>query len=324
MLQWLRKLIIRAPRAQPVDLSGRHIIVTGASPNSIGFETARILASWGAHVAITTRSNPERVAAQLRELTGAGKRISAQAMDLTDAQSVTRFADWYRAQSGGRLDVLINNAGIHLDLMSDWKEPKRVDGHEIHWRTNYLGTMQLTHALLPLLVQTGQQTNDARVVNVVSMLYTRGRNADLFTPTRKYNSWNAYGNSKLALVHATFELQRRYAPQVQGYCLHPGAVYTNIADKGLAGHGLIGKIRQVLAPAEKFFLLTPEEGAQTSVYCATQVGLIGGQYFRAFGAEAPNSEAADAQVAGHYWVQAVAWIGAKGMRNLDATIDIHH
>src|SRR3546814_7606327 len=71
--------------------------------------------------------------------------------------------------------------------------------------------MQLTNALLPLLLRSAAQTCDARIVNVVSMLHTRGRNEFLFTPITPYNSWVAYGTSKLALVHATFELQRHHA-----------------------------------------------------------------------------------------------------------------
>src|SRR3546814_2341650 len=97
--------------------------------------------------------------------------------------------------------------------------------------------MQLTNALLPLLLRSAAQTCDARIVNVVSMLHTRGRNEFLFTPITPYNSWVAYGTSKLALVHATFELQRHHAAAgLQAYCLHPGAVFSNIADKGLSGN----------------------------------------------------------------------------------------
>ena len=278
----IRSLFAAAPYAEPADLRGRKIIVTGASPGSIGFETARTLAAWGASVVITTRSDPQVALTALREslrIVGAARDVTAHPLDLGSADSVRRFAAWYAGTQGGRLDVLVNNAGVHLDLLSQWKEPHlSADGFEIQWRTNYLGTAHLSHLLLPLLQDTARQ---ARVVNVVSMLHTRGTNAGLFSSPQPYNSWTAYGLSKLALVHATFELQRRYAEaaKVRAYCLHPGAVFTNIAAKGLAGNQLIESVRNALAPVEGFFLLTPEEGAQTQIHCATHPQLAGGLYY---------------------------------------------
>jgi NAD(P)-dependent dehydrogenase (short-subunit alcohol dehydrogenase family) len=305
----LRNLVVRAPHAQTVDLQGRRMIVTGASPGSIGFATARTLASWGADVTVTTRSDSSSLAQALRASLPAGRgSIDADVLDLADADSVSRFAGAY-AERHGRLDVLINNAGIHLDLLSQWREPRLVDGVEIHWRTNYLGTMQLTHALLPLLLQSAARTGDARVVNVVSMLHARGRNAFLFAPITPFNSWVAYGTSKLALVHASSELQRRHAAAgLQAYCLHPGAVFSNIAAKGLVGNPRLAAIRDLFAPVERFFLLTPDEGAQTQIHCATAAQLPGGQYFRDCAPAFASGEALDAQVASRLWNETQAWV----------------
>ena len=304
----LRQRLLRPPRATAVDLSGRRIVVTGASAGSIGYETARALAAWGAQVTVTTRGKPEALAALLSP---AG-RVDALALDLADAGSVGTFVARYRERHGDRLDVLINNAGVHLDLLSQWKQPQlSADGHEIQWRTNYLGTMQLTHRLLPLLLHSAAAagSDGARVVNVVSQLHARGRNDQLFECTRPYHSWDAYGLSKLALVHASFELQRLYAERgLQSYCLHPGAVLTDIASKGLAGNPGIEAVRKALRPIEAFFLLTPEEGAQTSLYCATHPHLPGGRYFRACAAAAASADAGDAAVAARLWQTTAAWI----------------
>ncbi|MFA5937831.1 MAG: SDR family NAD(P)-dependent oxidoreductase [Sinimarinibacterium sp.] len=306
MLRMLRRLFLNPRWSTPTDLSGRCLLVTGASPGSIGFETARTLASWGASTVITTRSNPAETVSQLRERLGGKGTVEGYVLDLADRRSVADFAEQFLA-THQRLDVLVNNAGVHLDLLSEWKSPKLCDGHEIHWRTNYLGTMDLTHAMLPALRDTARSVGEARVVNVVSMLHKRGSNAQLFSPRAPYNSWTAYGNSKLALVHATFELQRRHAP-LQAYCLHPGAVYTRIADKGLAGHPVLGRLRRALTPIESFFLLTPEEGAQTSVHCATATGLAGGRYFSNCRAAEPAAQAMDAATSARIWDETMAWI----------------
>jgi NAD(P)-dependent dehydrogenase (short-subunit alcohol dehydrogenase family) len=181
-------------RAQPVELRGR---------------------SAGAGVGSRSATRRPR-----RSPTGArGHRL-----DLTDRVSVAAFADWLAATQGTTLDVLGNNAGIHLDLRSEWTEPRlTADGHELHRRTNYLGTMHLTHLLLPAVTAAAGRTGDARVVTVAFKLHVRGRNEFLFRPLEPYHSWNAYGLSKLALVHASNQLAARYADRgVRSYFLHPG------------------------------------------------------------------------------------------------------
>jgi NAD(P)-dependent dehydrogenase (short-subunit alcohol dehydrogenase family) len=310
----IRRRLVAAPYAVPVDLHGKKIIVTGAAPGSIGFETARTLASWGACVVVTTRSNLQAAVQKLRGfLRGVDEcgTIDAHPLDLSKSDSVARFASWYRAKHGEQLDVLINNAGIHLDLLSQWKTPRSSDdGFETHWRTNYLGTMHLTHLLLPLLEKTGNASGDARIVNVVSQLHSKGTNAGLFAPIKPYNSWVAYGLSKLALVHATFEIQRRHAgpSRLQAYCLHPGAVFTNIADKGLAGNPVLEAVRRAMAPIERFFLLTPAEGAQTQVHCATHQGLAGGLYYRQCLPAKPSIDTQDVRVSARLWDETAAWV----------------
>ena len=117
----------------------RVALVTGAGEGSLGEATAVALRGLGFRVLTTTRSCP--VAADTHPL------------DLTSRGSVAELAAWV-GSSADRLDVLVNNAGIHLDLRSRWREPQLVDGHEVHWRTNYLGTAQLTRLLLPRLLET--------------------------------------------------------------------------------------------------------------------------------------------------------------------------
>ena len=104
--------------------------------------------------------------------------------------------------------------------------PLAEDGREIHWRTNYLGAFHLTWALLPLLQRSGLESGDARVVNVTSGLHDRVGNEDL----PLYHSWDAYGLSKLAMIHMACEIERRFGEtyNLHAVALHPGVVMTNL------------------------------------------------------------------------------------------------
>src|SRR3954454_5335890 len=106
----------RHARARPVDLDGRTVVVTRASPGSLGFATARALADWGADVVVTTRAD---TAATLAALSGVRRSVAGHSLDLPDVGSVERFAAWFE-RTADRLDVLVNNAGVHLDLRSKW------------------------------------------------------------------------------------------------------------------------------------------------------------------------------------------------------------
>ena len=294
-------------------MRGRKVIVTGASPGSIGLSVAQSLARWGAEVVITSRAQPEALAKAAQADMPASALIAAARLDLTDRASVKQFVQHYRAEHGEQLDVLVNNAGIHLDLLSRWKSPRMTgDGYELHWRTNYLGSFDLTQQLLPMLLATAETTGDARIVNTVSQLHSMGRNPWLFEPMPQYNSWRAYGLSKLALMHMSQELHRRHAAHgLKSYSLHPGAVYSNIANKGLDGASALLRLRRALAPIERFFLLNLEEGAQTSLYCASNPLATSGQYFNKCAVARASADLRDDEVSQRLWAQTEAWFGSS-------------
>lgn len=234
----------------------RRAVVTGAGPGSIGEAVAARLAGTGWEVVATTRSVPV-------------EGHDWHPLDLADRASVAAFAGWY-ADRADRLDLLVNSAGIHLDLGSRWAEPQLLDGHEIHWRTNYLGTVDLTAALLPSLLTAADVTGDARVLHVVSQLHERGTVEAMLGRPVGYDSWAAYGTSKLALVHHAASLVEQYGDRgLRAIPVHPGAVSTNIANRGLETRPVLRRLRNLARPLERRVLMTPAASARVLVELAT-------------------------------------------------------
>ncbi|MCY3773248.1 MAG: SDR family NAD(P)-dependent oxidoreductase [Gemmatimonadetes bacterium] len=302
-------------------MSGRHVIVTGASPGSLGYETARILASWGARVVATCVRNVPLMESSLKDdLRRCGvdaDNITAHRLDLSEPDSVNGFATWYRDRHQGQLHVLVNNAGIHTKTLAPReKAPLTEDGFEVHWRTNYLGAYHLTWALLPLLQRTGIESGDARVVNVSSGLHERVGNEELFDEaphrdTPRYHSWDAYGKSKLAMIHMAFEIERRFAEShnLHAVAVHPGVVMTNLT-LPQAFRGRIGRMAHRISSAlTSLVLLSPNAGAQTIVMCASQRPLQGGEYYERCAIAEPSADSQDDHAAKRLWDLSVQWVG---------------
>ena len=271
----------------------RVAVVTGVGTGSLGEAIAASLRELEFRVLTSTRTSPTTT--------------DTHAMELTSRDSVAAFARWVQ-DSTDRLDVLVNNAGIHLDLRSAWHEPHLVDGMEVHWRTNYLGAAQLTRLLIPRLLATAREYGEARVVNVVSKLHARGRNEGLDGHLSPYDSWSAYGTSKLALVHEAHEIERRYGDRgLHGYSVHPGSVSTNIADRGLETAPLLGRLRKLAAPLERRALRTPSDAARTVVFCATSAQAEPGGYHRSSAPSTPSEDAQDEEAGRILWENTSRW-----------------
>jgi NAD(P)-dependent dehydrogenase (short-subunit alcohol dehydrogenase family) len=196
------------------DLTGRTAIVTGAN-SGIGLVTAQALAAHGARVILAVR-DPAK-GQQAADAMRAPGPSEVRLLDLASLDSVRAFArDWSRQP----IDLLINNAGVMIPPLS-----RTADGFELQFGTNHLGHFALTNLLLPNI--TG------RVVTLSSSAHRYGRIDfdDLNWERRRYRAWRAYGQSKLANLLFTAELQRRLTEAgspVLSMAAHPGYAATNL------------------------------------------------------------------------------------------------
>ncbi len=193
------------------DLTGRKVIVTGAN-SGIGRAAAHQLAGAGARVTLAVR-NTDKGRAAAASMPG---ETEVRELDLASLDSVRAFA----AGCNGEIDLLINNAGVMIPPLS-----RTAEGFELQFGTNHLGHFALTNLLLEQV--TG------RVVSVSSMAHRSGRIDfdDLNWERKPYSGWRAYGQSKLANLLFTSELQRRLTAAgstVLATAAHPGYAATNL------------------------------------------------------------------------------------------------
>ena len=244
------------------DQTGRVAIVTGAN-TGIGFETAAALAAKNAKVimACRNRQKAEDAIKRIRQRT-ADAQLEFIELDLASLASVERFAAAFRA-GHKRLDLLINNAGVMIPPLGHTE-----DGFELQFGCNHLGHFAVTGRLLDLL----EATDGARVVNVSSMAHRYGTmDFDNLNAEKGYDKMPAYGQSKLANLLFTFELQRRLesaGSSVTATAAHPGWTGTD-----LQRHS--GAIRFL----NFFFAQPPPMGALPTLRAATDPRAEGGDYF---------------------------------------------
>jgi NAD(P)-dependent dehydrogenase (short-subunit alcohol dehydrogenase family) len=228
-------------------MTGRNVIVTGAN-SGIGRAAARALAAKGAHVVLAVRDTRKGEAAAAAIAGDAEVRR----LDLASLASVREFA----AGWDGDLDLLINNAGVMVPPFS-----RTADGFELQFGTNHLGHFALTNLLLPHV--TG------RVVTVSSTGHRFGAIDfdDLNWHSRPYKAWRAYGQSKLANLLFTAELQRRLSEAgspVLATAAHPGYASTNLQFQ--SGRRLLEVVSRV---GNRLVAQDENGGALPTLYAAT-------------------------------------------------------
>jgi NAD(P)-dependent dehydrogenase (short-subunit alcohol dehydrogenase family) len=229
------------------DLTGRTAIVTGAN-SGIGRAAARALAGVGAHVVLAVRDTAKG-AAVAAAMPG---ETEVRRLDLADLTSIREFASGWAAD----VSLLINNAGVMVPPLS-----RTADGFELQFGTNHLGHFALTNLLLPDI--TG------RVVTVSSTGHRMGTIDfdDLNWERRRYNAWRAYGQSKLANLLFTAELQRRLeaaGSPVLATAAHPGYAATNLQFR--SGRRSLDIVSSI---GNRLFAQDEDGGALPTLYAAT-------------------------------------------------------
>ena len=280
-----------APLLPPtLSLAGKRVVVTGAN-TGIGKVTARELARAGATVVLACRSRDKAEAAM------ADIRAELPSADLhfheLDLGSLTATrASAAALAAGPTIDILINNAGLA------GSRGATADGFELAFGTNHMGTFAFTMGLLDRIADGG------RIVVVASRAHYRARGIDfarLFESTASVTGLEEYGVSKLANVLFAAELAKRVAARnIIVSSLHPGVVASDIwrsipwPFRGLA----------------KLFMISNDEGALTSLYCATSPDLVGksGRYWDKCREKRPSRVAQENALATELWLRSEGWL----------------
>lgn len=248
------------------DQTGRTAVITGAN-TGLGYETAAALAAKGAQVVLAVRNlDKGKEAADHITHRNPGANVSLQELDLTSLESVRAAAEQLKSNYDA-IDLLINNAGVMMTPKSVTK-----DGFELQFGTNHLGHFALTGLLLDRVLAA----QGSRIVTISSQGHRFARTGIRFDDLqweRSYSRVGAYGQSKLANLMFTYELQRRLTgTNTIAAAAHPGGSNTELArNLPVAFRGLA----TVLAP----LMQGPEMGALPTLRAATDPAVLGGQYF---------------------------------------------
>lgn len=314
------------PKLFEKDLKDQIVVVTGAN-SGCGLETSRQLSKQGATVILACR-NTERGETAAKEVGG----VFVAPLDLSSLQSIRDFVKAFE-EKYDRLDVLVNNAGV---MACPYKKTK--DEFEWQFGCNHLGHFLLMRSLTPLLLKTAETTGrPSRFVALSSVAAAESTMSkavpkmDFDDPnweTRDYDEGMAYGQSKLCnYLHALGASRKHPADKLIATSVHPGWVLSPLDQhvfKKMFGDGMLGNFAASMV--RKFFLLkgdmiTPEDGAQTTLHCVLADGIESGKFYSQFGIykkeecrgggwplEMPNPNATE-EVADKLWEVSEKFVG---------------
>ena len=248
------------------DLSGKNAIVTGGY-SGIGLDTSRALVAIGAKVIIPAK----RTEVAVQNLEGIVSKENIVEMDLGNLNSVRKFTEDFK-ESFGKLDLLINNAGIMA-----CPETRIGNGWESQFAVNHIGHFLLTKELM----DTMAENDGARFVSLSSSAHSLTGILwdDIHFQNNSYDKWMAYGQSKTASSLIAIEFHRRMVDKgVSGFSVHPGGILTPL-QRHLQKEEMValGWMDENGSPSEmaKNFFKTTSQGASTTLWCATSSSLNG-------------------------------------------------
>lgn len=271
-------------------MQGKTCLVTGATAG-VGLETARGLARAGARVFIHGR-DPVKLENTLKDIqsTTGNSNLIPLVADVTSQEQMRRMAEEVHSKTN-RLDVLINNAGA-VNMVRQLSP----EGIELTFAGNHLAYFLLTFQLMDLLLAS----KPSRVIIVSSSAHGYvGREAvDDYMFETNYEGWQAYSRSKLCNIYFTYELAHKLEGSgVTVNAVHPGFVNTDIGRSNNTPEQLAN------TPLHRPGHLSPEEGAETSLYCALSPDLEGvsGKYFRESRESESSQPSYDKEAAQKLW-----------------------
>ena len=245
------------------DQKGKVVIITGSS-SGIGFEAARVLANKNAEVIIAVR-NQQKGDDALNKIKSqnSSANIKVMLLDLANLMSIKTFADNFKKKYT-KLDLLINNAGVMMPPYGKTKE-----GFELQFGTNHLGHFALTGHLFELI----KKTPNSRIVNISSSAHNWGKIdfSDLTWENRKYKTGRSYGDSKIANLYFTYELQNRLGDKISNpavTAVHPGWTATELQ-----------RHSSVFSFLNRFLAMPIWQGALPTLRAATDSNVKSGDYF---------------------------------------------
>ncbi len=237
------------------------VLITGAT-SGLGKATALNLARRGATVVITCRNREKGEVTQYELINQSdNSNIHLLQADLSNKKEIKELTESFK-NIFPRLDILINNAGI-LGLT---KRTENKDGHEMTIATNYLSQFLMSYYMQDWMLKS----DEARIINLTSATHKLATiDWDDLMMKNRYQPFIAYSKSKLMVTIFTFELAKKLKSRgVSVNCIDPGTVYTNIAHTYPNSFQFLYKLGEP-------FMQTPEKGAETIIYLASDKKLTG-------------------------------------------------
>ena len=268
-----------------MDLKDKICVITGAT-SRIGVETAIELARMGANLVLPYRdmNKGEILKSKILKQT-ANDKVDLVKCDLASFDSISQFCDYFKTNYN-QLHILINNAGVW-----DKKFSQTNDNIETTFAVNHLAPFLMTNLLLDIIINSAP----ARIVNVSSDFHRKGTiKFDDLEGRKKFNNFQAYGQSKLANILFTKQLADKLKDSnVTVNCLMPGVVKTNLFDT----------VNPFIKFFVKFIWISPQKGAETTVYLATSPDVkdTTGEYFEKKKIRQSTNESCDKEIAHRLW-----------------------